>query len=67
LAVSAGFDGGKEDLGGIFEIQDYTTIGALLKKAAERNSGGRRFAVLEGGYNQNVLGKNVKAFLEGFR
>ena len=67
LAVSAGFDGGKEDLGGIFEIQDYTTIGTLLKKAAEGNSGGRRFAVLEGGYNQDVLGKNVKAFLEGFR
>jgi len=67
LAVSAGFDGGKEDLGGIFEIQDYTTIGTLLKVAAERNSGGKRFAVLEGGYNQDVLGKNVKAFLDGFR
>lgn len=67
LAVSAGFDGGKKDWGGIFEIQDYTTIGTLLKVAAEKNSGGRRFAVLEGGYNQDVLGKNVKAFLEGFR
>ncbi len=67
LAVSAGFDGGKEDWGGIFEIQDYTTIGTLLKEAAERNCRGKRFAVLEGGYNQNVLGKNIKAFLEGFR
>ena len=67
LAVSAGFDGGKQDWGGIFEIQDYTTMGTLLKKAAERNAGGRRFAVLEGGYNHQVLGKNVKAFLEGFR
>ena len=28
-------------------------------------SEGRRFAVLEGGYNYNVLGKNVRAFLEG--
>ncbi len=67
LAVSAGFDAGKLDWGGIFEIQDYTTMGTLLKRAAERNSGGKRFAVLEGGYNQEVLGKNVKAFLDGFR
>jgi len=67
LAVSAGFDAGKEDWGGIFEIQDYTTMGTLLRKAAEANCGGRRFAVLEGGYNDKVLGKNVKAFLDGFR
>ena len=67
LAVSAGFDAGKLDWGGIFEIQDYTTMGTLLKKAAERNCDGKRFAVLEGGYNNTVLGKNVKAFLEGFR
>jgi len=67
LAVSAGFDAGKEDWGKIFEIQDYTTMGTLLKRAAETNSGGRRFAVLEGGYNDKVLGKNVKAFLDGFR
>jgi len=67
LAVSAGFDAGKEDWGRIFEIQDYTTMGTLLKRAAERNSGGKRFAVLEGGYNHSVLGKNVKAFLDGFR
>jgi len=67
LAVSAGFDGGKLDWGQIFEIQDYTTMGTLLKKAAETNCGGKRFAVLEGGYNHSVLGRNVKAFLEGFR
>jgi acetoin utilization deacetylase AcuC-like enzyme len=67
LAVSAGFDGAKAEGGaGVFETEDYTTIGRLLKEAAERNSQGKRFAVLEGGYNQQVLGKNVKAFLEGF-
>ncbi|MFH1482793.1 MAG: histone deacetylase family protein [Chloroflexota bacterium] len=67
LAVSAGFDGAKEEGGaGVLETEDFTTIGRLLKEAAERNSGGKRFAVLEGGYNQQVLGKNVKAFLEGF-
>jgi acetoin utilization deacetylase AcuC-like enzyme len=67
IGVSAGFDAGKLDWGKIFEIEDYTTMGTLLKKAAERNCGGRRFAVLEGGYIHDVLGKNVKAFLDGFR
>ena len=67
LAVSAGFDSGKEDWGGgMFEMEDFRTIGKLLKEAALRNSGGKRFAVLEGGYNQDILGKNVRAFLEGF-
>ncbi len=65
LAVSAGFDGAKAE-GGVLETEDFTAIGKLLKEAAERNSGGKRFAVMEGGYNQQVLGKNVRAFLEGF-
>jgi acetoin utilization deacetylase AcuC-like enzyme len=42
-------------------------MGTLLREAAEANCGGRRFAVLEGGYNDKVLGKNVRAFLDGFR
>ena len=67
LAVSAGFDRAREERGGVFETEDYTTIGRLLKGAAERNSQGRRFAALEGGYNHQVLGKNVKAFLQGFQ
>ena len=65
LAVSAGFDRHVEDWGGQLTTDDYRTIGKLVKEAAERNYQGRRFAVLEGGYNHNVLGKNVKAFLEG--
>jgi acetoin utilization deacetylase AcuC-like enzyme len=67
LAVSAGFDRGKEDWGGVFEIEDYQTIGELIKKASQRNCQSRRFTVLEGGYNHMVLGKNVKSFLEGFK
>ncbi|MGP3703427.1 MAG: histone deacetylase family protein [Candidatus Bathyarchaeota archaeon] len=66
IAVSAGFDRGKEDWGGVFEIEDYKTIGQLIKKASQKNCQGKRFAVLEGGYNLNVLGKNVKSFLAGF-
>jgi len=65
LAVSAGFDRHVEDWGGQLTTDDYRTIGKLVKEAAERNCKGRRFAVLEGGYNHDVLGKNVKAFLEG--
>lgn len=65
LAVSAGFDRHIEDWGGLLTTDDYRTIGRLVKKAAERNCKGRRFAVLEGGYNHSVLGKNVRAFVEG--
>jgi acetoin utilization deacetylase AcuC-like enzyme len=65
LAVSAGFDRHIEDWGGLLTTDDYRTIGNLIKEAAERNCKGRRFAVLEGGYNHDVLGKNVRAFLEG--
>lgn len=66
LGVSAGFDRGKYDWGGIFETEDYRTIGRMLKEASLKTCEGRRFSVLEGGYNHNVLGKNVKSFLEGF-
>jgi len=65
LAVSAGFDRHVEDWGGQLTTNDYRTIGALVKEAAEKHCQGRRFAVMEGGYNYHVLGKNVKAFLEG--
>ncbi len=66
LAVSAGFDRGKFDWGGQLEIEDYKSIGRMLKDASERLCGGRRFAVLEGGYNHSVLGKNVRSFIDGF-
>lgn len=66
IAVSAGFDRHIEDWGRLLTTDDYFTIGSLIKDAAEKNCKGRRFAVLEGGYNHSVLGKNVKAFLEGF-
>lgn len=66
LAVSAGFDRHIEDWGKLLSTEDYRTIGKLAKEAAKKNCEGRRFAVLEGGYNHAVLGKNVKAFLEGF-
>jgi acetoin utilization deacetylase AcuC-like enzyme len=65
LAISAGFDRHIEDWGRLLTTDDYRTIGRLSREAAEKNCQGRRFAVLEGGYNYAVLGKNVRAFVEG--
>ena len=65
LAVSAGFDRHEEDWGQMLKTDDYRAIGRLVKDASQNICQGRRFAVLEGGYNHQVLGKNVKAFLEG--
>ncbi len=66
VAVSAGFDRHEDDWGGLLKSEDYKTIGELLKDFANAKCKGRRFGVLEGGYNHNVLGLNVKSFLEGF-
>ena len=65
IAVSAGFDRHKDDWGGMLETEDYKKIGKIVKKYAEKKCNGRRFAVLEGGYNHKVLGKNVRAFVKG--
>ncbi len=67
IAVSAGFDKHVEDWGGLLYTEDYEEIGKIVKEFAEERCEGRRFAVLEGGYNHEVLGKNVKAFVEGFK
>lgn len=66
IAVSAGFDKHKQDWGMIFSTEDFTTIGGMISSHARKVCGGRFFAVLEGGYNHRVLGKNVRAMLEGF-
>ncbi len=64
IGISAGFDHHVDDWGGLLETGDYATMGALVRAAADR-SGGGCFAVLEGGYNHDVLGKNVAALLKG--
>ena len=67
VAVSAGFDRHKDDWGGILETEDYREIGKIVRENAESKCEGRRFAALEGGYNHAVLGKNVRAFVEGLK
>ncbi len=66
VGVSAGFDEHVKDWGGKLTTEDYLRLGEKLKEFSEEKCGGRRFALLEGGYNHDVLGKNVKAFIEGF-
>jgi len=66
LAVSAGFDRHENDWGGMLKTSDYEEIGAMLRRFSVERCRGRLFAVLEGGYNHEVLGRNVKALLQGF-
>jgi acetoin utilization deacetylase AcuC-like enzyme len=65
VAVSAGFDRHERDWGGLLKTEDYTAVGRVVKEYADEKCNGRAFSVLEGGYNYNVLGGNVKAFLVG--
>jgi len=64
IGISAGFDNHKEDWGGTLSTDDYREIGRLVRAAARRCGGGC-FAILEGGYNHQVLGHNVLALVEG--
>lgn len=66
IAVSAGFDHHVNDWGGLLYTADYKTMGEWVQAAAARNGGGC-YGILEGGYNHQVLGKNVLAFLQGLK
>lgn len=65
IAVSAGFDLYVEDWGGLLETADFHHIGWLIHQTANRATDGKCFAILEGGYFLNDLGKNVLAFCQG--
>jgi len=66
LAVSAGFDRAVADWGGTLTDEDYEQIGKLLKEFSQVKSQGRRFAVLEGGYNHSTLGRTMSSFIRTF-
>jgi len=65
VGVSAGFDTYREDWGGLLGIEDYKKIGEIIKRIS-KGHGGKRFALLEGGYHPD-LGRCILSFLEGFR
>ena len=66
FAASAGFDQGIDDWGALLYPEDYTDLGRLMKEYSEKLCGGRRYAILEGGYNHEVIGLNTDSFCEGF-
>ena len=65
IAISAGFDRHEDDWGGLLKTEDYLTIGKWAKETSLERCRGRRFGVLEGGYNHSVLGRNMKSFIHG--
>ena len=67
FAASAGFDLGINDWGNLLETEDYHELGRLMKKYSEDLCAGRRYAIFEGGYYHDDLGKNVDAFCRGFK
>ncbi|MFX0125223.1 MAG: histone deacetylase family protein [Candidatus Hodarchaeota archaeon] len=66
IGVSAGFDWHEDDWGRLLTTEDYKSIGNIIREFSEEYCAGKRFGVLEGGYNHKVLGRNVRAFLNGF-
>jgi acetoin utilization deacetylase AcuC-like enzyme len=64
IGVSAGFDNHLLDWGGLLHTEDYEAMGRMVRDAAKRLGAGC-FAILEGGYNHQVLGEAVVAFLKG--
>lgn len=67
FVASAGFDQGIEDWGHLLYPEDYYELGNLMKKYSEELCEGKRYALLEGGYNHSVLPKNVDSFCQGFK
>lgn len=65
VAVSAGFDRGVNDWGGMLTVKDYENIGLLLGSYAREHCKKSLFAVLEGGYNARAMAENISAFLDG--
>jgi acetoin utilization deacetylase AcuC-like enzyme len=64
VGVSAGFDAYIEDWGKLLHAEDYERIGQVVKKSS-KSCKGKRFAILEGGYHQD-LRYNIKRFVDGF-
>jgi len=67
FVASAGFDQGIEDWGHLLYPEDYFKLGKLMKEHSEKLCRGRRYALLEGGYNHDELPKNLNSFCKGFK
>ncbi|TFF84317.1 histone deacetylase family protein [Candidatus Thorarchaeota archaeon] len=67
IVASAGFDQYENDWGGNLSTDGFRKLGLLMFDFAEERCEGRRYGLLEGGYNFQDLGKNTLAFCEGLR
>jgi len=67
IVASAGFDQGINDWGRLLSPEAYCTLGQMMKKFAEERCEGRRYALLEGGYNFDAMATNIRSFCEGFQ
>jgi acetoin utilization deacetylase AcuC-like enzyme len=65
FVASAGFDQGIDDWGHLLHLEDYFELGKLMKEYSNKLCQGRRYALLEGGYNHSVLPNNVQSFCNG--
>jgi acetoin utilization deacetylase AcuC-like enzyme len=67
IVASAGFDQYIDDWGSNLSTDAFRKIGAIMYDFAMERCEGRRYGLLEGGYNFEDLGKNILAFCEGLR
>ncbi len=67
IGASAGFDQYIHDWGGNVSTKGFNEIGNMMLEFAQAKCDGRRFGILEGGYNFEDLGKNVLSFCEGLQ
>lgn len=67
IVASAGFDQYEHGWGQNLSTNAFYEIGRLMYEFAMERCDGRRYALLEGGYNHQDLGKNIHAFCEGLR
>ncbi|MCK4280000.1 MAG: histone deacetylase family protein [Candidatus Thorarchaeota archaeon] len=67
IVASAGFDQYEHCWGGNISTDAFKRIGRVMHEFAAERCEGRRYGLLEGGYNFEDLGKNVLAFCEGLR
>lgn len=67
IVASAGFDQYIDDWGSNLSTDAFRRIGEMMYEYAIERCEGRRYGLLEGGYNFEDLGKNVLAFCEGLR
>ncbi|MFH0824188.1 MAG: hypothetical protein V2B18_15660, partial [Pseudomonadota bacterium] len=65
VAISAGFDRHELDWGRTLTTEDYFRIGKSVREYAESKCQGRYYAVLEGGYNTDVMPANALALCRG--